>query len=42
VTSVSGSSAVHPHLRANSGAATSISLTAISETRGMVKVKAKP
>jgi len=42
VTSVSGSSAVHPHLRANNGAATSVSLTAVSETRGMVKVKAKP
>lgn len=42
VTSVSGSSATHPHLRANSGAATPVSLTAISETGGMVKVKATP
>ena len=42
VTSVSGSRAMHPHLRANNGAATSVSLTAISETRGMVKVKVKP
>jgi hypothetical protein len=33
---------MHPHLRANNGAATSVSLTAISETRGMVKVRAKP
>ena len=42
VTKVLGSSAVHPHLRANNGAATTVSLTAISETRGMVKVKARP
>ena len=42
VTSVSGSSAIHPHLRANSGAATPVSLTAIRETAGMVKVKARP
>ena len=42
VTSVGGSSAVHPHLRANNGAATTISLTAISEASGKVKVKAKP
>jgi hypothetical protein len=42
VTSVSGSSAMHPHLRANNGAATPVSLTAISETGGMVKVKASP
>lgn len=42
VTSVSGSSAVHPHLRANNGAATTVSLTSISETGGIVKVKATP
>jgi immune inhibitor A len=42
VTSASGSSATHPHLRANSGAATSVSLTAIGETRGRVTLKAKP
>jgi immune inhibitor A len=42
VTSVSGSSAAHPHLRANSGAASSVSLTAISETARKVKVKVKP
>ncbi len=42
VTSVSGSSAAHPHLRANNGAATTVSLTKISETGGKVKVKAKP
>jgi immune inhibitor A len=42
VTSVSGTSATHPHLRANNGAATTVSLTAISETGGMVKVKVKP
>ena len=41
-TSVLGSSAAHPHLRANNGAATTVSLTAISETGGKVKVKAKP
>jgi hypothetical protein len=39
---VSGSSAAHPHLRANSGAASSVSLTAISETARKVKVKVKP
>lgn len=42
VTSVSGSSAAHPHLRANSGAATTITLTAIKERAGVVTVKAKP
>ena len=42
VKSVSGSSAAHPHLRANNGAATTISLTGIRETGGMVKVNAKP
>ena len=40
VTSVSGSSSTHPHLRANNGAATSISLKSISDTSGVVKVKA--
>lgn len=42
VTSVSGSSAAHPHLRANNGAASPVSLTAISEAARMVKVKVKP
>lgn len=42
VTSVSGSNANHPHLRANSGAATTVSLTSITETGGRVNLKAKP
>jgi immune inhibitor A len=39
VTSVSGSAAAHPHLRANNGAATAVSLKNISEAGGVIKVK---
>lgn len=42
VTTVSGAGAVHPHLRANNGAATSVTLKGISEKKGVVKVNVKP
>lgn len=42
VTSVSGSKGTHPHLRANNGASTTVSLTGIRESGGTVKVRVKP
>lgn len=42
VTSVSGASGVHPHLRTNSGAATTASVKSIKEAGGLVKAKVTP